>query len=79
MIYQLPNGKIVNISIEAYLRMSDDELKYLNESNIGSHIGDKNPFDVNEDLTEDLHYVDENIEELPEEIDFLDCEDFDEE
>ena len=36
MIYQLPSGKIVNISIESYLRMTDDDFKYMEERNMGS-------------------------------------------
>ena len=51
MIYQLPNGKTINISLEAYLSMSDDDLKYLNEMNIGSSACD-NPFISPEELDE---------------------------
>lgn len=36
MIYQLPSGKIINISIESYLKMTDDDFKYMEERNIGS-------------------------------------------
>jgi hypothetical protein len=77
MIYQLPNGKIINISIEAYLRMSDDDFRYINESEFGSNISNKDPFDVSEETTESLSIVaDEYLEELPEELDFLDDSDF---
>jgi hypothetical protein len=72
MIYQLPNGKIINISIEAYLRMSDEDLRYLNESEFGSSIGDASPFDVSEETTESLHFVEDYIEDLPEDIEFPD-------
>ncbi len=30
MIYQLPNGRIIEISVEQYLALSDDELNELN-------------------------------------------------
>jgi hypothetical protein len=72
MIYQLPNGKIINISIESYLRMSDEDLRYLNESNFGSSIGDANPFDITEDTTENIDFVEDYIEDLPEDIEFPD-------
>lgn len=78
MIYQLPNGKIINISIEQYLRMSDEELHYLNESNFGSSIGDASPFDVNEDTAESVQFVEDYIEDLPEDIEFPDDVDLDE-
>ena len=29
MIYQLPNGKIINITIEQYLELSDEDIQYL--------------------------------------------------
>ena len=79
MIYQLPNGKIINISIEAYLRMSDEDLRYLNESEFGSNISNDNPFEVSEDTTESLHFVEEYIEDLPEDIEFPDDVDLEEE
>jgi hypothetical protein len=79
MIYQLPNGKIINISVEAYLRMSDEDLRYLNESEFGSHVGDTNPFDITEDTTEHLQFVEDYIEDLPEDIEFPDDIDLDEE
>jgi len=72
MIYQLPNGKVINISIEAYLRMSDEELRYLNETNFGSSVENVNPFQITEETAEPLQFVEEYLEELPEEIDFPD-------
>jgi hypothetical protein len=35
MIYQLPNGKVIEISTEQYLDMSDEELEYLIAYNYG--------------------------------------------
>ena len=42
MQYQLPNGKVINISINEYLNMTDDILEYY----IASHAGEtmNNPF-----------------------------------
>jgi hypothetical protein len=42
MLYQLPNGKTIEMSTEKYLDMSDDELKYLEAYNQGDSID--NPF-----------------------------------
>jgi hypothetical protein len=35
MFYQLPNGKVIEISTEQYLDMSDEELEYLIAYNYG--------------------------------------------
>jgi hypothetical protein len=62
MIYQLPNGKIIYISIEVYLSMSDDDLKYINETNIGSSYTG-NPFKLSEESLEEVGFLpdDESI------------------
>jgi hypothetical protein len=38
MIYQLPNGGCIELSVEQYLNMSDAELDYLNAQGAGDHI-----------------------------------------
>lgn len=78
MIYQLPNGKVINISIEAYLRMSDEELRYINETNFGSSIENVNPFQITEETAEPLQFVEEYLEDLPDEIDFSEDVDLEE-
>lgn len=35
MLYQLPNGKVIEISTEQYFEMSDEELEYLIAYNFG--------------------------------------------
>ena len=40
MIYQLPNGKSIEMSIEQYLRMSDEDLKNLVSYNLGEEYND---------------------------------------
>lgn len=35
MFYQLPNGKVIEISVEQYFEMSDEELEYLIAYNYG--------------------------------------------
>jgi hypothetical protein len=44
MLYQLPNGKCIELSLEQYLRMSDEELSGLIGMNIGNVIND--PFAI---------------------------------
>lgn len=69
MLYQLPNGKVINISVEAYLRMSDDDLRYLNEGNFGSSVENENVFDVTDESAESIFVVDDYpLEEVPDEI-----------
>jgi len=43
MIYQLPNGKIINITIEQYLDMTDADIQYLMSIDFGEHTP-RNPF-----------------------------------
>lgn len=40
MLYQLPNGKVIEISTEQYLEMSDEELEYLIAYNYGEAMED---------------------------------------
>jgi len=60
MLYQLPNGRVINITIEQYLSMSDSEIQYLLCSNAGEAI--HNPFTSSA--------LDENSTEKQKEYDF---------
>lgn len=40
MIYQLPNGKVINLSIEDFLQLTDDDIKLLISANAGEVIID---------------------------------------
>jgi hypothetical protein len=40
MIYQLPNGKVVHLSIEEYLDLTDEDVQYLMSLDYGEHIRD---------------------------------------
>jgi len=40
MLYQLPNGRAIEISTEQYLEMSDEELEYLIAYNYGDVVED---------------------------------------
>jgi len=42
MQYQLPTGKVINISIEEYLNMTDADIQYYIASNAGDDMN--NPF-----------------------------------
>lgn len=43
MIINLPNGKSIEVSLEAYLRMTDDDFEYLMAVNWGDEF--RNPFE----------------------------------
>lgn len=42
MLYQLPNGKVINISIDQFLDMTDQDIQYLMSINGGDYC--PNPF-----------------------------------
>jgi hypothetical protein len=42
MFYQLPNGKVIEMTVEQYLDMTDEELEYLIAFNYGDHL--ENPW-----------------------------------
>ncbi len=42
MLYNLPNGKVIEISVEQFLDMEDEEFEYLLSINFGEPI--ENPF-----------------------------------
>jgi hypothetical protein len=40
MLYQLPNGKVVNLSLEEFLKLTDLDVQYLMSLDFGEHIID---------------------------------------
>lgn len=44
MLYQLPNGKVLSLSVEEYLSMTDDELDQLASSGYGEYISPHTKF-----------------------------------
>lgn len=40
MLYQLPNGKVVHLSIEEFLNLTDEDIQYLMSIDFGEHIID---------------------------------------
>ena len=63
MFYQLPNGKVIELSTEQYLDMSDEELEYLIVYNYGDVV--ENPWHGSILNKHDKH-PEENPEEIPE-------------
>jgi len=65
MFYQLPNGKVIEISTEQFVEMSDEELEYLIAYNYGDSI--ENPWHGSI-----LNRMDNFIEDVPEIQDLTD-------
>jgi hypothetical protein len=40
MLYQLPNGKVIQLTIEEYLALTDLDIQYLMSLDYGEHITD---------------------------------------
>jgi hypothetical protein len=60
MLYQLPNGKVIHLSIEEYLQLTDLDVQYLLSINYGDYIAD--PFsgsavEKNSTKTYDFDYI----------------------
>jgi hypothetical protein len=72
MLYQLPNGKVIEISTEQYLEMSDEELEYLIAYNYGEVL--ENPWFGSvlskKDKSSSVEPIDaiEDLIDIPEEI-----------
>ena len=44
MLYQLPNGKVLHLSVEEYLSMSDEELHQLANAGYGDYVSPDTKF-----------------------------------
>ena len=42
MLYQLPNGKVIFLSVEQFLELTDEDIQYLMSIDYGEHV--INPF-----------------------------------
>jgi hypothetical protein len=60
IVYQLPNGKCIHLTVEQFLSMNEDDIKYMIEFNFGHHIND--PFSLKAD--NDLYEEDVEIDSL---------------
>lgn len=76
IVYQLPSGKIIYLTVEQFLRLTDDEIKQYEDSNIGS--SGHNPFRKLPSSFKDT--LDEEDDQEDNSIDFtsLDDDDFEE-
>ena len=67
MLYQLPNGKVVHLSIEEFLDLTDLDIQFLMSIDYGEHVID--PFTGSA--------VEKNTREKYIDIEFLPIEDYD--
>lgn len=79
MIYQLPNGKVINLSIEDFLQLTDDDIKLLISANAGEVIIDPFQGSVLEDNVKDkIEYIEDlddyNVEDISDDAYSLDNE-----
>lgn len=69
IVYQLPNGKVVYLTLDQFLSMTDDDESLLNEQNYGRstnspfiNIDDIKDDDIPDDDYRDLYNNDDEIE-----------------
>ena len=56
MLYQLPNGKVVHLSIEEVLDLTDEDIQYLMSIDYGEHIRDPFTGSAVENNTREKYY-----------------------
>lgn len=79
MIINLPNGKTIEVSLEVYLRMTDDDFEYLISVNYGDEV--LNPFQASVLIYGEAAPDDDEEEETEPDVDTLsdlDAEKYDE-
>lgn len=79
MIINLPNGKTIEVSMEVYLRMTDEDFEYLISINSGDDV--INPFQASVLVYGEIAADEEDEEEDESDVDTLsdlDAETFDE-
>lgn len=78
MLYQLPNGKVIEISTEQFVEMSDEELEYLIAYNYGDI--QENPWFgsvlVKQSSTSDTDEIMPDLTQIPDDDKFS-CDDID--
>lgn len=74
MLYQLPNGKVLHLSIDEYLSISDDELNYLVQNGKGedppvriASSGTTLDIDIDYTSDEDVDKPSPGINDIPQE------------
>lgn len=68
MLYQLPNGKVVHLSIEEYLDLTDEDIQYLMSLDYGEHIRDPFTGSAVENNTKEKYYDFEFLSQDEEDI-----------
>jgi len=61
MLYQLPNGKVISMSIEQYLQLDAEEIQFLVSLDCGTII--HNPFSGSS-ITRPTKYYDPDLDEI---------------
>jgi hypothetical protein len=56
MQYQLPNGKVIHLSVEEFLDLTDEDIQYLMSIDYGEHIRDPFAGSAVENNTRDKYY-----------------------
>ncbi len=56
MQYQLPNGKVIHLSIEEYLDLTDEDVQYFMSIDYGEHIRDPFTGSAVENNTKEKYY-----------------------
>jgi hypothetical protein len=56
MQYQLPNGKVVHLSVEEFLDLTDEDIQYLMSIDYGEHIRDPFTGSAVEKNTKEKYY-----------------------
>jgi len=73
MLYQLPNGRVIEISLDYYLSMDDDELDEFTRLNLGTTI--ENPFTGSALDGKYMAYEDMSDEDVEPELPDIDIDD----
>jgi hypothetical protein len=69
MLYQLPNGKVIHLSIEEYLDLTDEDVQYLMSIDYGEYIRDPFTGSAVEGNTKEMYYDFEFLSKDDEDLD----------
>lgn len=75
MLYQLPNGKVVHLSIEEYLDLTDEDVQYLMSIDYGEYIRDPFTGSAVDKNTQEKYYDFEFLPQDEEDINNVICDD----
>ena len=69
MLYQLPNGKVIHLSIEEYLDLTDEDVQYLMSIDYGEYVRDPFTGSAIESNTKEMYYDFEFLSKDDEDLD----------